>query len=69
MMKNEVNLLRLDKVLFQFLILESTQAGLSWITILRKREGYRKAFQEFDVEKVTQMTDKDVERLMSLMEL
>lgn len=53
-----------DKVLFEFLTLESAQAGLSWITILRKREGYRKAFHDFDVEKVAQMTDTDVERLM-----
>lgn len=52
-----------DKTLFEFLILEGTQAGLSWITILRKREGYRKAFHDFDVEKVAQMTDADVERL------
>lgn len=53
-----------DKTLFEFLVLESAQAGLSWITILRKREGYRKAFCDFDVERVAQMTDEDVERLM-----
>lgn len=53
-----------DKTLFEFLVLESSQAGLSWITILRKREGYRKAFCGFGVEKVAQMTDEDVERLM-----
>lgn len=53
-----------DKVLFEFLILEGAQAGLSWITILRKREGYRKAFHGFDAEKVARMTDADVERLM-----
>lgn len=53
-----------DKVLFEFLVLESAQAGLSWITILRKREGYRKAFCDFDVERVARMTDEDVERLM-----
>ncbi|WP_101688920.1 DNA-3-methyladenine glycosylase I [Dysgonomonas massiliensis] len=53
-----------DKTLFEFLVLESAQAGLSWITILRKREGYRKAFHNFDVEKVSQMTESDVERLM-----
>lgn len=53
-----------DKILFEFLILEGAQAGLSWITVLRKREGYRKAFYNFDVEKVTRMTDADVERLM-----
>lgn len=53
-----------DKRLFEFLVLESAQAGLSWITILRKREGYRKAFCNFDTELVAQMTDEDVERLM-----
>ena len=53
-----------DKILFEFLVLEGAQAGLSWITVLRKREGYRKAFHNFDVEKVAQMTDVDVERLM-----
>ena len=53
-----------DKTLFEFLLLESAQAGLSWITILRKREGYREAFHHFDVEKVAHMTSEDVERLM-----
>ena len=53
-----------DKKLFEFLILESAQAGLSWITILRRREGYRKAFADFDVKKVAAFTDKDLERLM-----
>ena len=53
-----------DKTLFEFLVLESAQAGLSWITILKKREGYRKAFCNFDAESVAQMTDEDVERLM-----
>lgn len=51
-------------MLFEFLVLESAQAGLSWITTLRKREGYRKAFCDFDVEKVAQMNGDDVERLM-----
>src|SRR5579859_1147711 len=55
---------REDKKLFEFLILESAQAGLSWITILRRRECYRKAFADFDVKKVAAFTDKDVERLM-----
>ena len=41
-----------DRTLFEFLVLESAQAGLSWITILRKREGYRKAFCDFDAERV-----------------
>ena len=54
-----------DHILFEFLILESAQAGLSWITILRRREGYRKAFANFDVKKVAEFTDADVERLMN----
>ncbi|WP_018338382.1 MULTISPECIES: DNA-3-methyladenine glycosylase I [Butyricimonas] len=53
-----------DKALFEFLVLESAQAGLAWITILRKREGYREAFHHFDVQKVAQMTSEDIERLM-----
>jgi DNA-3-methyladenine glycosylase I len=53
-----------DKVLFEFLILEAAQAGLSWITILRRRENYRKAFADFDAEKVAAFTHDDVERLM-----
>lgn len=54
-----------DKKLFEFLILESAQAGLSWITILRRRENYRKAFADFDVHKVAAFDEKDVERLMN----
>src|ERR1700748_2978512 len=54
-----------DKILFEFLVLESAQAGLSWITILRRRDGYRKAFANFDVKKVAAFTDADVERLMN----
>lgn len=54
-----------DNRLFEFLVLESAQAGLSWITILRKREGYRRAFHGFDVEKVAAMTEADIERLMT----
>ncbi|MFV0467898.1 MAG: DNA-3-methyladenine glycosylase I [Dysgonomonas sp.] len=53
-----------DKIMFEFLTLESAQAGLSWITILRKREGYKKAFAGFDVQKVAKYTDADVERIM-----
>src|ERR1700710_1482 len=53
-----------DKVLFEFLILEAAQAGLSWITILRRRENYRKAFADFDVHKVAAFTNEDAERLM-----
>ena len=53
-----------DRKLFEFLILEGAQAGLSWDTILRKRENYRKAFDGFDVKKVAQYSDKKVERLL-----
>jgi len=53
-----------DKVLFEFLILEGAQAGLSWITILRRREGYRNAFADFEVQKVAAFTEADLERLM-----
>lgn len=54
-----------DKKLFEFLILESAQAGLSWITILRKRENYRRAFADFNVEKVARFNSRSVERLMN----
>jgi len=53
-----------DETLFEFLVLESAQAGLSWITILRRRENYRNAFAGFDVHKVAAMQLPDVERLM-----
>lgn len=53
-----------DRHLFEMLILEGAQAGLSWITILKKREGYRKAFHGFDVKKIAGYTDDDVKRLM-----
>ena len=54
-------LIKEDKTLFEFLLLESAQAGLSWITILRKREGYRVAFHDFEVETIAQMTEEDIE--------
>ncbi len=54
-----------DRSLFEFLILESAQAGLAWITILRKREAYRKAFYDFDYRLVARMTADDEARLMS----
>ncbi len=54
-----------DRSLFEFLILESAQAGLAWITILRKREAYRKAFYDFDYRLVARMTAEDEARLMS----
>ena len=52
-----------DKTLFEFLILEGAQAGLSWITVLRKRENYRKAFLNFDYHKIAAMTADDEELL------
>ena len=54
-----------DKVQFEFLILEGAQAGLSWSTVLNKREGYRKAFADFNVEKVARFTEKRIERLLA----
>ena len=53
-----------DRVLFEFLVLEGAQAGLSWITILKRREGYRNAFCQFDVQQVAKMTEQDVATLM-----
>jgi DNA-3-methyladenine glycosylase I len=53
-----------DRVHFEFLILEGAQAGLSWSTILRKREHYREAFAGFDAERVARFGARDVERLM-----
>jgi DNA-3-methyladenine glycosylase I len=54
-----------DRLLFEFLILEGAQAGLNWLTILKKREGYRKAFDRFDIQKVAAYTPKDIERLLN----
>jgi DNA-3-methyladenine glycosylase I len=53
-----------DHVLFEFLVLEGAQAGLSWMTILRKRDAYRTAFKGFDPAAVARITDAGVERLM-----
>ena len=53
-----------DRVQFEFLLLEGAQAGLSWSTILNKRDGYRKAFADFDVEKVARFTKKRIETLL-----
>ncbi|WP_298859804.1 DNA-3-methyladenine glycosylase I [uncultured Gimesia sp.] len=53
-----------DRVQFEFLILEGAQAGLSWSTILNKRDGYRDAFADFDVLKVARFTKKRVEKLL-----
>jgi DNA-3-methyladenine glycosylase I len=54
-----------DRHLFEMLILEGAQAGLSWITILKRREGYRKAFHGFDPERIARYGEKDVARLMA----
>jgi len=53
-----------DRKLFEFLILEGAQAGLNWITILKKREGYRKAFADFDPLKVSTFSKKKKEKLL-----
>ena len=53
-----------DRTQFEFLILEGAQAGLSWSTILNKREGYRKLFAEFDPEKVARFTKNRIEKLL-----
>src|SRR3982750_5019212 len=50
---------------FEFLTLESAQAGLSWLVVLRKREAYRRAFAEFDPAKVARFTEKRVEKLLA----
>src|SRR5688572_25279789 len=54
-----------DRRLFEMLILEGAQAGLSWITILKRREGYRRAFDGFDPEKIVRYGEKDVARLLT----
>ena len=56
--------LRDEHGLFEFLILEGAQAGLSWSTILNKRENYRKAFDQFDAEKIARYSDRRVEKLL-----
>ena len=53
-----------DASLFEFLLLEGAQAGLSWITVLKKREGYRQAFDGFDAEKIARYGQDDVNRLL-----
>jgi DNA-3-methyladenine glycosylase I len=53
-----------DRRQFEFLVLEGAQAGLSWATILNKREGYREAFADFDVERVARFDRRRIERLM-----
>ncbi len=53
-----------DRRHFEFLVLESAQAGLSWLTVLRKRDGYRAAYRGFDPSRVARFTRRDVERLL-----
>lgn len=53
-----------DRYLFEMLALEGAQAGLSWITILRRRDNYRKAFEHFNLERVANFSEADIERLM-----
>ncbi len=54
-----------ERILFEFLILEGAQAGLSWITILKKRENYRKAFDRFRANKIARYGARDVKRLLA----
>ncbi len=54
-----------DRKIYEYLVLESFQAGLSWRTILRKRENFRRAFDNFDYQKVARYTGRDVKRLMN----
>ena len=53
-----------DRKHFEFLVLEGAQAGLSWSTVLRKREGYRRAFSQFDPEKIARYTEKRIQKLL-----
>jgi len=54
-----------DRKLFEFLVLDAAQAGLSWQTVLLKRENYRKAFDNFDAGKVARYTEKRIEKLLT----
>ncbi len=54
-----------DKKLFEFLVLDAFQAGLSWLTIIKKRENFRKAFDDYNYEKISKYDKKDFERLMN----
>ena len=53
-----------DRLHFEFLVLEGAQAGLSWLTILKKRDGYRRLFADFDPEKVARFTPKRIEKIL-----
>lgn len=54
-----------DRLLFEMLILEGAQAGLSWYTILKRREGYRAAFKQFDIAKCAKLTDAELEKILA----
>ena len=56
--------IRKDQILFEFICLEGQQAGLSWITVLKKRDHYRKCFKNFEVDKVARMKDATIEKLL-----
>jgi DNA-3-methyladenine glycosylase I len=58
-----------DRTLFEFITLEGAQAGLSWMTVLRKRDGYRQAFADFDPAAVAEFGDVDVERILTSSEI
>lgn len=53
-----------ERLLFEFLCLEGQQAGLSWITVLKKRDHYRKCFKNFEIQKVAKLTDQTIEKLL-----
>jgi DNA-3-methyladenine glycosylase I len=57
--------IHVDQKLFEFLVLEGAQAGLSWLTILKKRENFRKAFDHFDVQRIAQYDEKKIQQLLS----
>src|SRR5438128_3837025 len=54
-----------DRKLFEMLILEGAQAGLSWLTVLKKRENYRKAFDNFDADKIAKYNERKIQKLLS----
>lgn len=56
---------REDQKQFEFLVLESAQAGLSWLTILKRREGYRRLYDNFDVEKVARYDESRISRMLT----
>jgi len=54
-----------DKMLFEFIVLEGAQAGLSWITILKRREGYRSAFENYDIEEISKYNDAKINQILT----